>query len=286
MSEQELFNVPDSRGIIQVLEPGPDGTMTMALLFPVPLAVLSLVAPNQTLGLTMRELADAAPEVQTHVIGAWFRANYQPRAVDDPLRYSANPIHQVSELLGFIFNDQRTGRVFSGGPALAVELQEEAFTWVEKPAEPRQFRRQNALDALDELEAAILRGGPGLPGRDHNQPPGPLDDKHPTLNDGRREALVAIEDSRRELHAERPNFDVLRRNAQTIIRLARMAGGVMGQAGRLTGRLVVAAGMAYATGIGALAATKGPDAAAANVAALWGMSVKAAMALQAFVGGP
>lgn len=60
-------------GTIRVTEPGPDGTPSEVELFPVPVAALALVAPGQTLGLTIQELADAAPEAQQHVMGAWFR---------------------------------------------------------------------------------------------------------------------------------------------------------------------------------------------------------------------
>ena len=287
MSEQEPFHTPyedapNIRGVLRVIEPGPDGTLALVILFPVPLAALSLVAPKQTLGFTMEELADAAPEVQTHVMGAWFRVNYQPRVVDDPIRLRGHSVHHVSEDLRRTFFDLRTGLAFAGSMPLIAELAKESPFWVEKPPEPLQVRRQNALDALDELEAAIRRVRPDTPGRDDNHPPELLDDTPATLDDERREALAAIEESRRELHAERPNFEVLRRSAQTIIKLARIAVGIVGRTARTSWPTARSLAGKAAVAVAADAYLNGADAAANHVAALWHSGVNAAMALQAY----
>lgn len=216
----------------------------------------------------------------------WFRANFQPGSFEETVERSAEPYHRVSAQIREVFWDPRTERVFAGGEALVKALEGEAFIWVQKPPEPLEARRQNALRALDELEAVIRRGGPIPPGRDDNHPPEPLDDEPPSLHEGCREALVAIRDSRRELLTEQPDFAVLRRSAQTFIKLARIARSVVAWAARKTGTLVK-----WGTGVlVADALASGPDATITHVAnlgvALAQKAMEGGIALQRLLGGP
>lgn len=283
-----LFNLgPDGDpGTIRVIEDGPDGVPAELELFPIPLAALSLVASQQTLGLTIEELADASPEAQRQIMEAWFRANFQPGSFEDAAELSGETYNQVSAQIERTFWDPRTEQMFAGGEALIETLENEAMIWVQKPPEPLEARRQNALRALDELEAVIRRGGPILPGRDDNHPPEPLDDEPPSLYAGRREALVAVADSRRELQAEQPDLAVLRRSVQTFIKLARIARGLVVGAARagwplVAGGIAIVAGDAYSNGLDA-AITHGADLGAA----LAHKALEAITALQKLLGGP
>lgn len=271
-------------GTIRVTEAGPDGIPAEVELYPVPLAALALVAPNQTLGLTMQELAGAAPEAQRQIMGAWFRANYQPGSFDDFEQFAGESYREVPDQLRSRFWDPRSEATFAGSAALAEELQNEAPIWVQKLPQTLDARPQNALRALDELEAVIRRGQSDTPGRDHNRPPEPLDGSPATLDNSCRDALVAIEVSRRELRAERPSIDALRRSAQTIIKLARVAGILVGHAAQITWPTIRKVAVGAVGMVVADAYANGSDAATAHVIALWQTGVKAAMALQAYIG--
>lgn len=279
------YDISRNAGIMYVDELGPDGTPFWLKLYYVPPEALSLVKPTQVVGISIRELHDASPEVQCLVLEAWFRLNHQPAAPHVYAQYRKN-FFSPQIVVGSCFTAPELDGLREGLLRLWPKLASEARIWLQKPPEPRDALRESALRALDGLEAAIRQGDPGMPGIGHNQLRKPSDDTPETLDDGRRDALVAIEDSRRELHAERPNFEVLHRSAQTILKLAQMAGGVVWQAMRFGGKLVGAAALGYAAHIGTLAATKGPDAAIANVAILRDRSVEAAMKLQALVSGP
>lgn len=290
MSDQKPYPPPPpydasrNRGIIHVDEPGPDGTPVQLELYPVPAEALSLVSPNQVFGISNRELRDASPEVQYLVMEAWFRLNHQPALPQVQVQYGARAIFSPREQLAAHFSGPGLEGLYQGGERLVGKLQNEARVWSQKPPEPFDARRQTALRALDELEAVIRQSGPDTPGLGHNHPDEPLDDSPATLNQGRREALVAIEDSRRELGAERPNFEVLRRSAQTIIKLARIASDIAGRAAHTAWPVVRKLALGAASVVAGDAYANGPDAAIAHVTALWHTGVKAAMALQAFVG--
>ncbi len=270
-------------GIMYVDELGPDGVPFRLKLYSVPAEALSLVKPTQVVGIGIRELHDASPEVQCLVLEAWFRLNHEPAP---PEVYARHRERLFSPQITFdaCFTAQELDGLREGLARLWPKLAAEARIWLQKPPEPRDVHRQNALDALDKLEAAIRQGGPDTPGPGHNRPPGPLDGKPVTLDDGRREALVAVQDSRRELLAERPNFEVLRRSAQTIIKLARIAAGIVSRAAHTTWPTVKKVAGGAASVVIADAYANGSDAAIAHVAALWHTGVNAATALQAFIG--
>lgn len=218
------------------------------------------------------------------VIEAWFRLNHQPASPQVHEQYRERNLYSPRITLEAHFRDQIVG-LYEGVNRLQRKLGDEARIWVQKPPVPLDVHRQNALDALDKLEAAIRQGGPDTPGPGHNRPPGPLDGKPVTLDDGRRETLAAVQESRQELLSERPNVEVLRRSAQRIIKLARTATGVMGRTARATwsaakGPAVVAGGYILKD-----AYDNGPDVAIGHVTALAHKAGEAAIALQAFVSG-
>jgi len=260
-------------GIIYVDELGPDGTPLQLELYPVPAEALSLVKPTQVFGISSQELRDAPSEVQYLVMKTWFRLNHQPAPIElIRLATTTRTPYDPRLELETRFGDpeakwnENTGRLVLSGSRerLAIEIVNESRIWLQKPPEPRDARRQSALRALDGLEAVIRQGQPGRPSRDDNHPPELLDDSPATLDDGSREALVAIEDSRRELRAERPNFEVLRRSAQTIIKLARIAAAIVGRTAQAAwGPLALASAYVVKD-----AYDNGPDAAIARVVAL------------------
>lgn len=269
------------RGIIYVDEPGPDGTPFQLELYPVPAEALSLVKPTQVFGISSAELQDAPPETQYLVMRTWFRLNYQPAPIElirlaTSTRTPYDPRLELQARFGDPEAkwDENTNRLVLSGSRqrLAIEIVNESRIWVQKPPEPLDARRQNVLRGLDELEAIIRQDDPSTPGMGHNWQRGPSNDTPATLDDRRREALVAIEESRQELHAERQsNFEVLRRSAQTIIKLARIA------------TAATAAAISY---IAKDAYESGPDVACARLTALAHKAGEVAMAIQSYIGGP
>lgn len=282
------------RGVIHVDELGPDGTPLQLELYPVPAEALSLVRPTQVFGISSEELLDAPSEVQYLVMGTWFRLNHQPAPIEliwmaSSTRTPYDPRLELNTRFGdpeAKWSENTNRLVLSGSrERLAIEIVNESRIWVQKPPEPPDALRQSTLRALDGLEDVIRQGQLGRPARDDNHPPELLDDGPVTLDNGRREALVAIQESRQELLSGQPNFEVLRRSAQTIIKLARIAGDIVGRAAHTAWPVVrkVAGGAAYVVAGDAYA--NGPDVAIAHVAALGHAAVNAAMALQALLGG-
>lgn len=281
-------------GIIYVDELGPDGTPLQLELYPVPAEALSLVKPTQVFGISSKELLDAPSEAQYLVMRTWFRLNHQPAPIElIRLATSTRTPYDPRLELNTRFGDpeakwsENTNRLVLSGSRerLAIEIVSESRIWVQKPLTPLEARRQDALRALDELEAAIRRGRPRTPGLGDNHPPGPVADSPATLEKGYSQALAAIEDSRQELSADRPNLEVLRRSAQTIIKLARIAGDIVGHTARTAWPVVRAVAGWAAPIVAGDVYLNGSDAAIAHVAALWHTGVNAAMALQAFLGG-
>lgn len=58
------YDASRNGGIMYVDELGPDGTPFRLELYPVPAEALSLVKPAQVVGISIRELQDAPPDVQ------------------------------------------------------------------------------------------------------------------------------------------------------------------------------------------------------------------------------
>lgn len=282
------------RGVIYVDELGPDGTPLQLELYPVPAEALSLVKPTQVFGISSEELLDAPSEVQYLVMRTWFRLNHQPAPIEliwmaSSTRTPYDPRLELNTRFGdpeAKWSENTNRLVLSGSrERLAIEIVNESRIWVQKPPEPRDALRQSALRALDGLEAVIRQVQRGRPARDDNHPPELLDDGLATLDNESREALVAIEDSRQELLAEPPNLEVLRRSAQTIIKLARTAAAAVGRMASATWSVVREPVKRAIGHVVKDAYDNGPDAAIAHLNALAHKASEAVMALQHFLSG-
>lgn len=278
------YDASRNGGVMYVDELGPDGTLFQLKLYPVPAEALSLVEPTQVVGISSRELQDAPPDAQCLVLETWFRLNHQPAAPHVYAQYKEN-FFSPQIILGNCFTAQELDGLHDGLSRLWPKLAAEARIWVQKPPEPRDARRESALRALDELEAVTRQGQSGIPGLGHNSRSKLFDEGVATLNDSSREALAAVEESRQELLAEPPNFGVLRRSAQTLIKLARMAAAAVGRMASATWSVVREPVKRAIGHVVKDAYDNGLDVAIAHLSALAHKAREAAMALQHFLGG-